>query len=75
MISRREFATMATAAAMGPRALADWFDEDLKDPNPRQVLQRPSPLNPKEKISILGLGGVRLPVLSGNLGSQKDPGI
>ena len=72
-ISRREFATMAAAAAAGPRALADWFDEDLKDPNPVQVLQRPSPLDPKEKVSILGLGGVRLPVLSGNLGSQQDP--
>ena len=73
MISRREFATMAAAAAMGPRALADWFEEDLKDPNPVQVLRRPSPLDPKEELSILGLGGVRLPVLSGNLGSQKDP--
>ena len=71
-VSRREFATMAAAAAMGPRALADWFDEDLKDPNPRQVLQRTSPLDPREKVSILGLGGVRLPVLSGKLGSQDD---
>lgn len=72
-ISRRKFATMAAAAALGPRALADWFDDDLKDPNPVQVLQRPSPLDPGTKVSILGLGGVRLPVLSGNLGSQEDP--
>ena len=67
-ISRRKFATMAAAAALGPRALADWFDDDLRDPNPVQVLQRPSPLDPGTKVSILGLGGVRLPVLSGTLG-------
>lgn len=73
-ISRRKFATtMAAAAAIGPRALADWFDEDRKDPNPIQVLKRPFPLDPNQKVSILGIGGVRLPVLSGKLGSQTDP--
>lgn len=45
----------------------------LKDENPGQkVLRRPSPLDPSREVSTLGLGGVRLPVLSGNLGSQSD---
>lgn len=83
-LSRRQFASLALPATLlalsrtrpasaAAKDVAAWYDEDLKDPNPRQVLQRPSPLDPKDKVSILGLGGVRLPVLSGNLGSQEDP--
>ena len=72
-ITRRQFTSLAAAAALGPRALADFLDDDLKNPNPTRVLQRPWALDPKMKLSLLGLGGVRLPVLSGNLGSQDDP--
>ena len=70
-ISRREFAAgVAATAVANVRADAG----ALKDENPGQrVLRRPSPLDPKREISTLGLGGVRLPVKSGNLGSQEDP--
>ncbi len=83
-ISRRAFASLTVPATLlalsrtrpasaAAKDVAAWYDEDLKDEHPVQVLQRPSPLDPKQKVSILGLGGVRIPVLSGNLGSQEDP--
>lgn len=46
----------------------------LNDENPGEfVLQRPSPLDRSRKVSMIGFGGVRLPVASGNLGSHTDP--
>lgn len=45
----------------------------IEDMNPGEiVVRRPSPLDPTREVSTLGLGGVRLPVLSGKLGSQDD---
>lgn len=69
-ITRRSFAIGAAALPLASSAAEVGA---LKDENPGQrVLRRPSPLDPTREVSVLGLGGVRLPVLSGNLGSQDD---
>ena len=81
MLNRRHF-TVGTAASVvlgGTRSVASAAEQpqplnQLKDENVGEfVLQRPSPLDPKRMISTLGLGGVRIPVKSGKLGSQSDP--
>ena len=70
--TRRTFAK-GLAAAVGLPALTASASEPLKDENVgERVLRRPSPLDPSREVSTLGLGGVRLPVLSGKLGSQDD---
>ena len=71
MLTRRAFAAGTASLPFIGRSAEP---EALPDENPGQiVLRRPSPLDPRREVSTLGLGGVRLPVLSGNLGSQKDP--
>lgn len=83
-VSRRAFASLTVPATLlalsrtrpasaEAKDVAAWYDADLKDPNPIQVVRRPSPLDPGHLISIVGLGGVRIPVKSGKLGSQQDP--
>ena len=70
--TRRNFATGLLAAA-GLPGVVGAAPKALKDENVgERVLRRPSPLDPKREVSTLGLGGVRLPVLSGKLGSQDD---
>ena len=70
--TRRNFATGLLAAA-GLPGVVGAASKTLKDENVgERVLRRPSPLDPKREVSTLGLGGVRLPVLSGKLGSQDD---
>jgi len=73
LTTRRTFAGGLVASAGLPHlaaaAVAPLADENVG----QRVLRRPSPLDPKREVSVLGLGGVRLPVLSGKLGSQEDP--
>ena len=72
-LSRRTFVKGALAS-VPLLAQAGGTGDGRTDENPGEfVLQRPSPLDPSRKVSILGFGGVRLPVKSGKLGSQKDP--
>lgn len=80
-LSRRSFSKVAAGTICAGlaggckrrKAVVDAISEDSKDSNPVQVVRTACPLDPDRQVSILGLGGVRLPVLSGNLGSQSDP--
>ena len=74
--TRRDFVggvLAAGALSRCDRAFGGPAGGRLADENPGEiVLRRPSPLDPTREVSTLGLGGVRLPVLSGKLGSQDD---
>lgn len=75
-MDRRSFmGAMASAACLSHEVAPSWKCADvLRDENPGEfVLQRPSPLDRARKVSMIGFGGVRLPVASGNLGSHTDP--
>ena len=73
-VTRREFAKAIGAAVPFVASSAMAEDEALPEQNPGEfVLQRPSPLDPSRKVSVLGFGGVRLPVSTGRLGNQTDP--
>ena len=75
-MGRRGFVgAMASATCLSQGGIPSWKRADaLRDENPGEfVLQRPSPLDRSRKVSMIGLGGVRLPVTSGNLGSHTDP--
>ena len=73
-VTRREFAKAIGAAVPFVAASVAAKDEALPEQNPGEfVLQRPSPLDPRRKVSVIGFGGVRLPVSTGRLGNQMDP--
>ena len=73
-VTRREFAKAIGATVPLAAASAVAKDDALPDQNPGEfVIQRPSPLDPKRKVSIIGFGGVRLPVATGRLRNQMDP--
>ena len=73
-VTRRAFAKAIGAAVPLAAASAVAKDDALPDQNPGEfVIQRPSPLDPKRKVSIIGFGGVRLPVATGRLRNQMDP--
>ena len=73
-VTRREFAKAIGAAVPFVAASVAAKDESLPEQNPGEfVLQRPSPLDPGRKVSVIGFGGVRLPVSTGRLGNQTDP--
>lgn len=73
-VTRRGFAKAIGATVPLAVASAVAKDDALPDQNPGEfVIQRPSPLDPKRKVSIIGFGGVRLPVATGRLRNQMDP--
>lgn len=73
-VTRRQFAKAIGAAVPFAAASAESKDEALPEQNPGEfVLQRPSPLDSGRKVSVIGFGGVRLPVSTGRLGNQTDP--
>ena len=73
-VTRRGFAKAVGAAVPFAAASAAAKESPLPEQNPGEfVLQRTSPLDPSRKVSVIGLGGVRLPVTTGRLGNQMDP--
>ena len=73
-VTRRTFAKAIGASIPFASICAAARDNPIPDQNIGEfVLQRPSPLDHSRKVSVIGFGGVRLPVSTGRLGNQTDP--
>jgi len=51
--------------------LVDFLDEDEKNPYPFHVIRKPFPADPSREVSLLGYGGIRLPI-KGRQKTQLD---